>query len=406
MSSVMTRAAPSSSMSRVRAAGSPLLVSASGGNPVLERIALSGESAYDEAWLQDLIFANSQLLPVAQIEPAFSTLIPAATEVNSGHGYIDNIYVTPTGELVLVEAKLWRNPEARRKVIAQALDYVAALQKMGFAAFEAAVMRAAGVPTGQLYGLVAAHPDAAEEAAFIDAVSRNLKRGRMLVMVVGDGIHSETEALAEMLASHAGAHFTLALVEIATYRNLETGDILAVPSTLLKTEMVERGVVIVEDGVASIRAAPTTSTPKAKSISEEMFYEQLAVRGPGLPKELQAFIASLAPYGVYTVLGSALSLKVDLPDQPRPLSLGYVQKNGQLWTDTVAGAVSMKLAMPYLAALAGLVGGVVKAGAATYVVGADGAAPRIELLLPDHMAEWREAIISLIDAARAAADAE
>jgi hypothetical protein len=406
MSSVMTRAAPSSSMSRVRAAGSPLLVSASGGNPVLERIALSGESAYDEAWLQDLIFANSQLLPVAQIEPAFSTLIPAATEVNSGHGYIDNIYVTPTGELVLVEAKLWRNPEARRKVIAQALDYVAALQKMGFAAFEAAVMRAAGVPTGQLYGLVAAHPDAAEEAAFIDAVSRNLKRGRMLVMVVGDGIHSETEALAEMLASHAGAHFTLALVEIATYRNLETGDILAVPSTLLKTEMVERGVVIVEDGVALIRAAPTTSTPKAKSISEEMFYEQLAVRGPGLPKELQAFIASLAPYGVYTVLGSALSLKVDLPDQPRPLSLGYVQKNGQLWTDTVAGAVSMKLAMPYLAALAGLVGGVVKAGAATYVVGADGAAPRIELLLPDHMAEWREAIISLIDAARAAADAE
>jgi hypothetical protein len=372
----------------------------------LERIALSGESAYDEAWLQDLIFANSQLLPVAQIEPAFSTLIPAATEVNSGHGYIDNIYVTPTGELVLVEAKLWRNPEARRKVIAQALDYVAALQKMGFAAFEAAVMRAAGVPTGQLYGLVAAHPDAAEEAAFIDAVSRNLKRGRMLVMVVGDGIHSETEALAEMLASHAGAHFTLALVEIATYRNLETGDILAVPSTLLKTEMVERGVVIVEDGVALIRAAPTTSTPKAKSISEEMFYEQLAVRGPGLPKELQAFIASLAPYGVYTVLGSALSLKVDLPDQPRPLSLGYVQKNGQLWTDTVAGAVSMKLAMPYLAALAGLVGGVVKAGAATYVVGADGAAPRIELLLPDHMAEWREAIISLIDAARAAADAE
>src|SRR3546814_19642266 len=67
--------------------------------------------------------------------------------------------------------------------------------------------------------LVHGHPEALDEAEFIDAVSLNLRLGRMLAIVLGDGIRTETEALCDLLQSHAGAHFTFALVELATWQN-------------------------------------------------------------------------------------------------------------------------------------------------------------------------------------------
>lgn len=404
MASVITRAAPSSSPPRERAAGAPVLISADGSNPVLERIALSKDGIYDEAWLQDLIFFHPELLPVSQIEPAFSTLVPAAMEVSCAHGNIDNVYLTPTGELVLVEAKLWRNPEARRKVVAQALDYVVALQTLGYSGFEAAVMRAAGQPTASLYSLVADHPDVLSEADFIDAVSHNLKRGRMLALIVGDGIHRETETLAELLASHAGAHFTLALVEIATYRNLATGDIFAVPSTLLKTEMIERGIVVIQDDRTVVRPMTPQAVSHPKSISQEMFYEELAKRSASLPQQLQRFVTTLEPLGVYTDLGKTLGLKVDLPDRTKPLSLGYIQKNGQLWTDTVHASAPADAAQQYLSRIASLIGGSVKQGNYPTATTNGTSAPHLDLLLPAHEAGWRAAISDLINAVRQAAD--
>ena len=186
-----------------KATGSPVLIGPSG-MLKLERIKL-GSGTHSESWLQALIFDYPELLPVAQIEPAFGTPIPVAREVACSHGSIDNLYLTPDGEIILVETKLWRNAQARREVVAQTLDYVSALMSMGYEAFEAAVCRAPGVQVKSLYGIVADAPDALDEAAFIDAVSRNLLRGRMLVMVLGDGIRQEAETLASLLQSHEGA---------------------------------------------------------------------------------------------------------------------------------------------------------------------------------------------------------
>lgn len=51
--------------------------------------------------------------------------------VGSGEntGYIDNLYITPSGMIVIVETKLFRNQEARRTVIAQIIDYAKEVQK-------------------------------------------------------------------------------------------------------------------------------------------------------------------------------------------------------------------------------------------------------------------------------------
>src|SRR5688572_3565174 len=74
-----------------------------------------------------------------------------------------------------------------------------------------------------------------------------------------------TEALSDLLQSHAGAHFTFALVELATWRT-PGGDILAVPSTLAKTVMIERGIVRVDDGVATVRPVHAVARTGPQSI--------------------------------------------------------------------------------------------------------------------------------------------
>ncbi len=54
-----------------------------------------------------MIHDQPQILPIAQIEPGFGDIMPVAREVPCGHGYIDNLYLTGDGGIVLVEAKLW-----------------------------------------------------------------------------------------------------------------------------------------------------------------------------------------------------------------------------------------------------------------------------------------------------------
>ena len=67
----------------------------------------------------------------------FSGPVPICTELNTPAGAIDNFLVTPKGLPVLVECKLWRNPEARREVVGQILDYAKELKSLVFVRFAA-----------------------------------------------------------------------------------------------------------------------------------------------------------------------------------------------------------------------------------------------------------------------------
>lgn len=46
--------------------------------------------------------------------------------------FLDLLGVTPAGRIVLVECKLWRNPQARREVVAQVPEYASLLQDWSY----------------------------------------------------------------------------------------------------------------------------------------------------------------------------------------------------------------------------------------------------------------------------------
>jgi len=365
-----------------RARGIPFAVSRDGTRYPLERLQL-GSGNHSEAWLQELIHQQPEILPIGQLEPGFGTLVPIACEVPCGHGYIDNLLITPGGDIVIVEAKLWANPQARREVVAQALDYVAALAGMGYDTFEAAVARATN-SCPSIYSCMADHPEVLSEAEFVDTVSANLARGRMLVLVVGDGIRREAEALGDLLQGHAGAHFTFALVELAIWHHPASGDILVIPDALARTVMIERGIVRLADGAMQVQLAPVRQAARASTISEELYFEELAKRDPAMPGQLRAFIERIEPLGVYVDLKASLNLKADLPELNKPMNFGYITKTGKVWTDPMSRLASADIAEHYNLALAEAIGGsVARMPDGNFYLSTNGrSAPRLSDLLP------------------------
>lgn len=373
-----------------KARGIPVLIDSLGCQMPLQRIYL-GSGNHKEKWLQELIHAHPNILPVSEIEPGFGSLIPAALEVSCAHGRIDNLFLTPSGDIVFVETKLWRNTEMRREVVAQVLDYVSALTAMSFEEFQTIVSKGEKAPK-RLYDLMADNPEALPEAEFIDAVSNNLRRGRMLAMVLGDGIRSETEALAALLQSHAGAHFTFALVEVVTWQKSD-GSILAIPSTLAKTVMIERGIVRIEGAGVRVEPLPPEAKPRAQSISMADFMVHMAARDPKLPAAINAFLDALEPLGVYPELKATLNLKADLPGFSRPVNFGYIDKQGKFWANPASWNLPDAIWRPYFEAIAKMIGGhVIDEPGNQFVAISGRSAPRITDLLPAHHAAWLAAI--------------
>ena len=96
---------------------------------------LASDAFEDEAALHALAEEAPQLLPLAG-DPGLAII---GREVAIGAGYVDLLGVEPTGRLVVIEIKLARNAEARRKVVAQTLDYAASLRGTPLPALERAI---------------------------------------------------------------------------------------------------------------------------------------------------------------------------------------------------------------------------------------------------------------------------
>ena len=117
---------------------------------------------------------------------------------------------------------MWRNPQARREVIGQILD------------------------------LVREHHPNVTEADFVDNVSRHLKRGEFLLLIVGDGIQEGAANIVDFVQRYSGLHFNLAMVEAALYRS-RADHLIVQPRVLARTEIVQR--FVVEGGLVEDMAA-------------------------------------------------------------------------------------------------------------------------------------------------------
>lgn len=213
----------------------------------LERAELS--SGHAESWLQALLYEHPGLIPLDEVDPGAGTMVPLVRELalpkTGGRVFLDILGVTPRGRLVLIECKLWRNPQARREVVAQILEYAALLRRWSYSDLTAQLKARHGFEgDNPIYDLVK-QESSLGEAVFSDRVAECLRTGDFDLIVAGDGIREDMSVIADHLR-HQGAR--LALVEFQIWAD-DTGTQLVVPSIPFRTEVHHQRILMSSDGM-------------------------------------------------------------------------------------------------------------------------------------------------------------
>jgi len=330
---------------------------------------VDGEPAYDEDWIQNLIHQYPDLLPVWELEPAFHPLYPVCRELRTAVGPLDNLFVSENGGLVLVECKLWRNPQARREVIGQALDYAKEISQWTYSDLVQAVKLTTKSEEDEVLKAVRDRTDDLDEKVFIDAVSRNLARGRFLLLIVGDGIRQGVEEITNFVQRHPGLDFTFGLVELSVFKVRDRKEFLIQPRILANSVSIvravvqvnQRGIITVESPDDSSASTEGQKAAKRGSISEQEFYEKLTESsGTEIANDLRAYLEKLVTIEVNPVFGSSSLHLRWFPASNRKMNFGSIRVNGTVDTD-VANWVCNAIDRPdigekYQADLAALMG--------------------------------------------------
>lgn len=323
---------------------SPFIFDADHHGRALTRIEF-GTPPFTEPEIQEILRLHPELLAIDQIDSLFSPAVCIGREVRAGKGYIDNLYISPSGFITIVETKLWRNPQARREVVAQILEYAKELTQWTHAQLDNVVEDyAKEFKLQKLESLAAFVADRTdeeiEEQQFADAVARCLRGGKFLLLIVGEGIRENAEDLIAYLSQTPGLGYNLSLVELSCYR-LDSKELLLIPRTVAQSKEIERAVVMIELAPAAAHVRVKVEPPvvqqhggKRSSLSEGEFNRGLreALRNNVSPRFF-TFLDDLQKLGIHRDYKRAnVSLRYEPKrEDSETLSVLSVSKDAFLW---------------------------------------------------------------------------
>ena len=293
------------------------------------------EQEFNEAWLQQIIADHPNILPASEFGAQYDQLVLVAREVPVGsgdtQGYIDNLYATPSGQLVIVETKLFRNQESRRTVVAQIIDYAKELQKWTAEDLDNAAREYYYRERGQAFRLIDLMAEKgflkfSDEARLTDALNDNLTTASFLLMIVGDGIRSNVAALADFLNENAALAFNLALVELEIYPT-DKGCIV-IPNAITKTTIVERRPF--RSSLPSLQSAARTPYVTKPVLSRREFVRVFSERREYDPDLLDEFLSDVTRVDGISINITPTELQIDcVPDGKTRVTLLYVSISGE-----------------------------------------------------------------------------
>jgi len=228
-----------------------------------------------ESWFRDAIFREPELV----IAPCRAGGLVRESEIwmpwysefpLAGTGRVDVMLISSSGRIGIVETKLSYNPEQRREVVAQVLEYSLALQEIDPLEFEGTFPSEEASPT---------YEDFAEK----------LGAGEFLLIVAGDDLDPRAIRLGEGLRGrHLTSSWDLAMVDLNLFRsNASPESVFIVPALRGAVVADKRQVVrvIVEDRkgatVTVERPPPTVVSVRNSDIeSDADFVSQVRVQYP------------------------------------------------------------------------------------------------------------------------------
>jgi hypothetical protein len=329
-------------------------------SPALERCS-ARDLGLKEAWFRDAIFANPELV-IGACRAAGVTdddWYPWAREYFTEVGPVDVLLLSSQGRVAIVETKLSTNPELRRRVLAQALDYLTHLPD----ALETSMPEIPKEKSG-------------DPIADVEDIRESVAQGDILVIIVSDDADPRVTKLSRnLIGDNLVKEWDLVLVDLALFRTMGTSTrrITVVPHvrSLVLSELRQVVRVVVPDvGGARVQVehiAPEPVGSERRKWDERQFFESLTV--PGVPVEVQTLatklreLATKHPDSVELVWGSgrrhgSMVLKRK--------SYGLIQIHGsgaiRFRPTKFVGALGKEVAHDYLQALKKLAPGAMKMG--------------------------------------------
>jgi len=231
---------------------------------------------YHKVSPQELIASfPSLILSIPELEVSETEKLLVTRELSTSRGAIDVLIITRNLDIVLIETKLFRNPESHRTVVAQTIDYIRALSEIDMDYLKNNFKNSAYTEPDDV-------DDLFEDDFFVSALDKNLRTGNFKVVIVGDRIHPNVLNMVESIQSAPHLAFTMYLAEIQPYE-LGEDNLLIYPKIVSNTNEVERSVIKLEIDYKHQTHTIESSIPQKERkgsrpiITEEQFLKSLSV---------------------------------------------------------------------------------------------------------------------------------
>lgn len=156
--------------------------------------------------------------------------------------------------------------------MAQILDYAKELSKWTYSDLQREINRKLKTKGNVLFDLATKFNSKTylSEIDFVDAVSRNLRIGKFMLIIAGDGIREGAKNLTEFINKAGNLNFSLAMVEIPIFKT-PNDDLLLFPRTVVKTVEIQKINIELSEGmVVTSSLQQSQEESKEKEVSREV----------------------------------------------------------------------------------------------------------------------------------------
>ncbi|HPR74333.1 MAG TPA: hypothetical protein PLX41_11810 [Bacteroidales bacterium] len=240
----------------------------------------------DKVSPQEILAKNPELvltIPELELPPSSNALV--LREFSTNRGSIDILMVTDNADILLIETKLYRNPESHRTVVAQAIDYVKSFSDTNIEALQSKFLQSKYSDRQLAESLF-------KKEDFCLALQKNIRNGYYKVLIIGDKIRSNILGMVESIHSAPHLSFTLFLVELSPMR-LDDHNIILEPRIVENTTEIERSVIRLEVDLKKETYIIESSAPSKESkgsrpiITEDQYINSLS--NPSYAKVIKSF---------------------------------------------------------------------------------------------------------------------
>ncbi len=159
----------------------------------------------EEERFESILESWPNALPIKEINPLAKVAVPIGRQVTVGTNSLDLLFLDDTGTLLVIECKLVQNPEARREVVAQLMEYAQAIENdwdlERVKTISEEYLRGKGIEGGLTAylnrALQEAHFDSVTEKALYQRIRSKVKRPYLVV--AGNGLDQRALVLTDFL---------------------------------------------------------------------------------------------------------------------------------------------------------------------------------------------------------------